>query len=225
MLSRVEALQVIENLQGTSKLMVQIMYGSGLRVMETLRLRVKELDFANQHIVVRDGKGEKDRLTILPKKIIHTLNAHLLLVKGMHEKDLLKAHRTELFVLLDNVSAAINDVFETAELTSIREFLQLKSDLEKLAACIHSSKDIPSIEVAITMHKDVYKKINETRLSFPQRKELRVELERLWSDDDGISEKLRKYKRGRFIGDQLEQTVKSLMNEGRLLLISDVPRI
>ncbi len=225
MLSRVEALQVIENLPGTSKLMVQIMYGSGLRVMETLRLRVKELDFANQHIVVRDGKGEKDRLTILPKKIIHTLNAHLLLVKGMHEKDLLKAHRTELFVLLDNVSAAINDVFETAELTSIREFLQLKSDLEKLAACIHSSKDIPSIEVAITMHKDVYKKINEIRLSFPQRKELRVELERLWSDDDGISEKLRKYKRGRFIGDQLEQTVKSLMNEGRLLLISDVPRI
>jgi integrase len=61
-LSRSEALTVIEHLRGTYKLMTQIMDGSGLRVMGTLRLRVKDLDFANQHIVVRDGKGEKDRL-------------------------------------------------------------------------------------------------------------------------------------------------------------------
>jgi integron integrase len=91
-LSRSEALQVIEHLQGTNKLIVQIMYGSGLRIMETLRLRVKDLEFANQHIVVRDGKGEKDHLTLLPEKIIPRLEAHLLLVKGMHAKDLAEGY-------------------------------------------------------------------------------------------------------------------------------------
>ena len=93
-LSRSEALAVIEHLRSTSKLLAQIMYGSGLRVMETLRLRVKDLDFANQHIVVRDGKGEKDRLTLLPETIIPTLEAHLLLVKGMHAKDLAEGYGT-----------------------------------------------------------------------------------------------------------------------------------
>ena len=88
-LSRAEALAVIELLQDTNKLMAQLMYGSGLRVMETLRLRVKDLDFANQHIVVRDSKGGKDRLTLLPKTISMSLEAHLQLVKGLHEKDLL----------------------------------------------------------------------------------------------------------------------------------------
>lgn len=87
-LSRSEALAVIEHLRITNKLLAQIMYGSGLRVIETLRLRVKDLDFSNQHIVVRDGKDEKDRLTLLPETIIPTLEANLLLVKGMHEKDL-----------------------------------------------------------------------------------------------------------------------------------------
>lgn len=55
MLSISEALQVIEHLQG-----IQIMYDSGLRIMQILRLRVNDLDFANQYIVVRDGKGEND---------------------------------------------------------------------------------------------------------------------------------------------------------------------
>ena len=91
-LTRSEALAVIEHLHGTNKLMAQIMYGSGLRVMETLRLRVKDLDFANQHILVRDGKGEKDRLTILPKTIIPSLNAHLHLVRGIHNKDLAEGY-------------------------------------------------------------------------------------------------------------------------------------
>jgi len=91
-LSRSEALAVIEHLRDTNKLMAQIMYGSGLRVMETLRLRVKDLDFANQHIVIRDGKGEKDRPTLLPETIIPSLGAHLHLVKGMHEKDLAEGY-------------------------------------------------------------------------------------------------------------------------------------
>src|SRR3990172_4661155 len=91
-LSKGEALAVIENLQDTNKLIAQIMYGSGLRVMEALRLRVKELDFANRQIVVRDGKGEKDRLTLFPESIVHALDAHLRQVKGMHEKDLAEGY-------------------------------------------------------------------------------------------------------------------------------------
>ena len=91
-LSKGEALAVIDKLQDTNILIAQIMYGSGLRVMETLRLRVKDLDFANRQIVVRDGKGEKDRLTVFPESIIPALEAHLLLVKGMHEKDLAEGY-------------------------------------------------------------------------------------------------------------------------------------
>ncbi len=91
-ISKGEALAVIENLQDSNKLIAQILYGSGLRVMEALRLRVKDLDFANRQIVVRDGKGEKDRLTVFPESIVPALEAHLLLVKGMREKDLAEGY-------------------------------------------------------------------------------------------------------------------------------------
>jgi integron integrase len=91
-LSKGEALAVIDQLQDANKLIAQIMYGSGTRVMETLRLRVKDLDFANRQIIVRDGKGEKDRLTVFPEAIIPALEAHLFLVKGMHEKDLAEGY-------------------------------------------------------------------------------------------------------------------------------------
>jgi integron integrase len=87
-LSKAEALAVIEHLQGTSKTITQLMYGSGLRIFETLRLRVKDLDFANRYILVRDGKGERDRLTLLPKTVVPALEAQLHLVRGLHAKDL-----------------------------------------------------------------------------------------------------------------------------------------
>jgi integron integrase len=64
------------------------MYGGGLRVMETMRLRVKDVDFDNHQIVVRDGKGENDRFTILPDSLIEPLQLHLQYVKIVHQKDL-----------------------------------------------------------------------------------------------------------------------------------------
>ena len=64
------------------------MYGSGLRIIEVMRLRVKDIDFANHQIVVRDGKGGDDRLTMLPDSTIAPLQAHLKQVKLIHEKDL-----------------------------------------------------------------------------------------------------------------------------------------
>ncbi len=87
-LSKEEVKRVINNMTGVYKLIAQIMYGGGLRVMETMRLRVKDIDFANHQVVVRDGKGENDRITILPDSVVQSLQLHLKHVKITHEKDL-----------------------------------------------------------------------------------------------------------------------------------------
>lgn len=89
-LSKDEARDLIANLTGGYKLMAQILYGSGLRLMECLRLRVKDLDFQNRQIIVRDGKGGDDRLTILPDSLIPPLRQHLLRVQETHRQDLAK---------------------------------------------------------------------------------------------------------------------------------------
>ncbi|MEW6718555.1 MAG: integron integrase [Chloroflexota bacterium] len=87
-LTKPEVLAVIANLQDTNQLIAQLLYGSGLRIMEALRLRVKDLDFANQQLIVRDGKGEKDRRALLPQAIVPALQAHLSVVEALHQKDL-----------------------------------------------------------------------------------------------------------------------------------------
>ena len=87
-LSREEAQTLIAKMDGIYRLMAQIMYGSGLRTMETLRLRVKDIDFPNRQIIVRNGKGGKDRLTLLPNLLIAPLRLQLDHVKTIHQKDL-----------------------------------------------------------------------------------------------------------------------------------------
>lgn len=87
-LSKTEAKKVIENMTGIYKIMAQMMYGSGLRLMEVLRLRVKDLDFANRQIIVRDGKGENDRITMFPEILLEPLRLHLRQVKAQHDRDL-----------------------------------------------------------------------------------------------------------------------------------------
>jgi len=79
---------VLLQLDGVNWLMGQLLYGAGLRVMECVRLRVKDIDFGYRQIVVRDGKGKKDRITMLPTIIIDELQRHLLKVKKVHENDL-----------------------------------------------------------------------------------------------------------------------------------------
>ena len=93
-LSREEAKQVIAKMADSYKLMTQIMYGSGLRLMEVMRLRVKDLDFANRQIIVRDGKGENDRVTMFPEVLLEPLRLHLKQVKAQHELDLSKGFGT-----------------------------------------------------------------------------------------------------------------------------------
>src|SRR5262245_58744153 len=65
-MSKEEVQRVLAAMTGTPQLMARLLYGTGMRLMECLRLRVKDVDFANNYIVIRDGKGDKDRLTMLP---------------------------------------------------------------------------------------------------------------------------------------------------------------
>ena len=70
--------------------MTNLLYGAGLRLCECLRLRVKDLDYDDQQIIVRQGKGNKDRVTVLPASLLEPLKKHLLKVKALHEQDLRK---------------------------------------------------------------------------------------------------------------------------------------
>ena len=87
-LSRGEIRQIFGHLHGSPKLMAGLLYGSGLRLMECVRLRVKDVDFALAQITVRDGKGGKDRVTMLPLNLSEPLRRHLSRVKAQHEQDL-----------------------------------------------------------------------------------------------------------------------------------------
>jgi integron integrase len=85
--SHEEAIAVINSLAMPYKLMAQLMYGSGLRISEALRLRVKDIDFNMGYIVIRDGKGSKDRTTLLPKSLITDLKNQIILVSKLLEFD------------------------------------------------------------------------------------------------------------------------------------------
>ena len=87
-MAREEVKAVLANLTGDKWLIAAIMYGAGLRLMECLRLRVQDIDFSRNEILVRDGKGAKDRMTMLPELLNAPLQDHLKKVKAIHEKDL-----------------------------------------------------------------------------------------------------------------------------------------
>jgi integron integrase len=87
-MSKDEVKRVFQNMTGINKLISQVMYGGGLRVMECMRLRIKDIDFDNHAIIVRDGKGEDDRVTILADSVVEPLRLHMKYVKALHEKDL-----------------------------------------------------------------------------------------------------------------------------------------
>jgi integron integrase len=87
-LSKAEAMAIIHGMHGTPKLMTQLLFGSGLRLMECLRLRVKDIDFASRQIIVRDGKGENDRSVPLPGSISALLKEHIERVRTIHSQDL-----------------------------------------------------------------------------------------------------------------------------------------
>jgi integron integrase len=83
-----EARAVLARLKGDYRLMVELLYGSGLRLMECLRLRVKDVDFGYNRITVRDGKGLHERMALLPQQLRRPLRAHFERVKELHRQDL-----------------------------------------------------------------------------------------------------------------------------------------
>jgi integron integrase len=87
-LPRKQTLQLLHQLSGTNWLVANLLYGSGLRLMEAIRLRVKDVDFDYDQIIVRSGKGFKDRTTVLPTSLCKPLQKHLLKVKTQHQLDL-----------------------------------------------------------------------------------------------------------------------------------------
>ncbi len=89
-LSRGEVKSVLQNLQGLHRFMVGMLYGTGMRLMECLRLRVQDIDFAYNQIVIRDGKGFKDRLTVFPRRLQVPMKRHMKRVKTIHRRDLAK---------------------------------------------------------------------------------------------------------------------------------------
>lgn len=81
---------VLGLMQGTPRLMAEVMYGAGLRVNECVTLRVKDIDFGAKVITVRSGKGGKDRTTVLPEQLLSPMQQHLLRVAALHKQDLSK---------------------------------------------------------------------------------------------------------------------------------------
>lgn len=86
-LTRDEVRRVLCQLQGSSRLVVGLLYGGGLRLTETLELRVKDLDLERRVITIRQGKGSKDRVTVIPSELLASLSAHLEALKGWFERE------------------------------------------------------------------------------------------------------------------------------------------
>ena len=84
-LSISEVQQILEGLDGEVGLVARLLYGGGLRLMEGLRLRIKDLDFSRSEIIIRDGKGQKDRVTVLPSSGVDPLRRHLANVRVLHQ--------------------------------------------------------------------------------------------------------------------------------------------
>lgn len=91
-LTKDEVLAIINQLSGVHQLIVKLLYGTGLRQTECLQLRVKDLDFAQKQLIVRDGKGMESRVTMLPISLAEELKFHLEIVKRLHQQDLNKGY-------------------------------------------------------------------------------------------------------------------------------------
>jgi len=84
--------RLLGQLDGVHQLVARLLYGTGMRLMEGIRLRVQDVDFHYRQITVRDGKGSKDRVTVLPDSLLQPLKVHLARVKDLHKKDLAEGY-------------------------------------------------------------------------------------------------------------------------------------
>lgn len=87
-LTRAEVQAMLQQLQGVPWMMASLLYGAGLRLLECCLLRIKDVDLERREVMVRDGKGQKDRVTLLPERLVAPLTRHLERVRQLHEADL-----------------------------------------------------------------------------------------------------------------------------------------
>lgn len=87
-LSESEVRSLLSRMRDTPGLIARLLYGSGMRILECLRLRIKDVDFARKELLIRDGKGAKDRVTVLPDTLCEPLRIHLARVRTLHQEDL-----------------------------------------------------------------------------------------------------------------------------------------
>ncbi|MBU0472578.1 MAG: tyrosine-type recombinase/integrase [Bacteroidetes bacterium] len=112
-------------MSGVNKLMASLLYGTGMRLMECIRLRIKDVDFSNNRILVRDGKGDKDRVTVLPDKLKEILKIQIKRVNLLHQQDLLEGFGS---VYLPN---ALSAKYPSAEKSIGWQYLFPSSKLSK----------------------------------------------------------------------------------------------
>lgn len=159
--SKRETLKIFEHLSGTVKLIVSLLYGSGLRLSEALRLRIKDIDFDYQQIIVRDGKGEKDRSTILSASIIPDLKKHLNEVYKQHKIDLSRGKgETVLPYALEKKYPNANKEFGWQYAFPADKFIKHKESGKIIRWHIHES----TIQRAV---KEVIKKAGVTKHGSP----------------------------------------------------------
>ncbi len=89
-LSQLEMKSIMNELKGVEKLILELIYGSGLRVSEAISLRIQDIDFDYHQITIRNAKGNRDRITMLPDRVVTKLKSHILKVKHLHERDLVR---------------------------------------------------------------------------------------------------------------------------------------
>jgi integrase len=87
-LARGEVAALLGGIKGTSALVAKLLYGSGLRLLEALTLRVKDVDLVRRALTVRDGKGRKDRITVLPEQLVEPLKNQIEKVRRQHARDI-----------------------------------------------------------------------------------------------------------------------------------------
>ncbi len=148
--SRNEAAAIIGKLDGTIKTIVSLLYGTGMRLGEVLSLRVKDVDIEMNQIIVRDGKGEKDRITLLPSKLIPILRDHISKVRNLHEKDLKEGvGKTKLPYALDKKYPNAGREFGWQYVFPAKGFVYDKENKIKFRYHIHESVIQKELKIAM----------------------------------------------------------------------------
>ena len=145
-----EAQAIINSLEGVVQIFIKLLYGTGMRLSEGLRLRIKDLDFEARQIIVRDGKGEKDRITILPEKLVEPLKEHIRKVKNLHNKDISKGFgRTILPYALDKKYPNASIEFGWQYVFPSKSFVYEKEKKLKFRFHIHDSVIQKGVKTAL----------------------------------------------------------------------------